>query len=80
MNKEIKALIASYARSFVVAVATAYSMGAHDSRSLLIAGVVAIAGPVLRALNSKDPAFGLVADAVTADLDKLAKASKKKTK
>jgi len=80
MNKEIKALIASYARSFVVAMATAYSMGATDARSLLIAGIIAIAGPVLRSLNSKDPAFGLVADAVTADLDKLAKASKKKTK
>jgi hypothetical protein len=80
MNKEIKALLASYARSFIVAVATAYSMGAHDSKSLLIAGVVAIAGPVLRALNSKDPAFGMVADTITVELDKMAKADKKKTK
>jgi hypothetical protein len=78
MDKKIKALVASYARSFIVAVATAYSMGATDSRSLLVAGVVAIAGPALRAINSKDPAFGLIADVAIAEIDKLAKSSKKK--
>jgi hypothetical protein len=78
MDTKMKAMLASYARSFIVAIATAYSIGARDTKDLIIAGVIAIAGPALRALNSKDPAFGLVADVVTAELDKLAKADKKK--
>jgi len=78
MDTKMKAILASYARSCIVAIATAYSIGARDTKDLVIAGVIAIAGPALRALNSKDPAFGLVADVVTAELDKLAKADKKK--
>lgn len=77
MDKKVQALVASYARSFIVAIVTAYSIGARDTQDLLIAGLVAVAGPGLRALNKKDPAFGLVADVVTQELDKLAKASKK---
>jgi len=78
MDTKMKAMLASYARSFIVALVTAYSIGARDTKDLAIAGLVAVAGPALRALNGKDPAFGLVADVVTAELDKLAKASKKK--
>ena len=78
MNTKLKALIASYARSFIVAVATAYSIGARDTKDLALAGLIAIAGPALRAVNGKDPAFGLVADTVTAELNKLVKADKKK--
>jgi hypothetical protein len=78
MDKKLQALVASYARSFIVAVVTAYSIGARDTKDLVIAGLIAIAGPALRALNSKDPAFGLVADTITAELDKLAKADTKK--
>jgi hypothetical protein len=77
MDKKLQALVASYARSFIVAIATAYSIGARDTKDLVFAGLIAIAGPALRALNPKDPAFGLVADVVTVELDKLAKASKK---
>jgi len=78
MDKKLQALVASYARSFIVAIATAYSIGARDTKDLVIAGLIAIAGPALRALNSKDPAFGLVADVVTVELNKLAKADTKK--
>lgn len=79
MNKKImKAILASYARSFVVAVLTAYSMGSTDVKDLLIAGLIAIIGPAIRAVNPKDPAFGIVADTIQNDLDKLAKATKKK--
>lgn len=78
MDTKMKTILASYARSFIVAIATAYSIGARDTKDLAIAGLVAVAGPALRALNSKDPAFGLVADVITAELNKLAKADKKK--
>jgi hypothetical protein len=78
MNAKIKAILESYVRAFVVALGVAYSDGFTGAEELLIAGVIAIAGPAIRAINPKDPAFGVVADVVTAELDKLAKASKKK--
>ena len=49
-------------------------------QNLLIAGLIATAGPAIRAINPKDPAFGMVADAVDAELNKLAKADKRKKK
>lgn len=78
MNLKVKSAIESYARSFIVAAVTAYSLGARDLESVLIAGAIAIAGPAIRALNPKDPAFGLIADTVDVELNKLAKATKKK--
>lgn len=80
MNPKLKAALESYARSFMVAALTAYSIGARDLEDVLIAGLIAVAGPALRAANPKDPAFGLAADIVDVELDKLAKASKKKKK
>ncbi len=78
MNAKVKAILESYVRAFVVALGVAYSDGFTGAEELLIAGVIAVAGPAIRAINPKDPAFGVVADVVTAELDKLAKASKKK--
>ena len=80
MNTKMNAMLASYARSFAVASLAVCSTGNTDAKQILIAGVIAVIGPALRALNDKDPAFGLVADVVTVQLDKLAKASKKKSK
>lgn len=74
MNTKVKAALASYARSFLVAACAAYGMGQTEPKDLLIAGLVAILGPGLRAINPKDPAFGMIADEVTA----LLKAKKKK--
>ena len=78
MNRKMKLMLESYARSFVVAALTAYSMGARDIEDMVIAGLIAVLGPAIRAVNPKDPAFGMVADVVEAELDKLAKAEKKK--
>ena len=78
MNQKMKLALESYARSFAVAALTAYSMGARDVEDLIIAGLIAILGPAIRAINPKDPAFGMIADTVTVELDKLAKAEKKK--
>jgi hypothetical protein len=80
MNKKMQEVLSSYARSFVVAVMTAYAMGDMSVKDLLIAGLIAVAGPAIRAVNPKDPAFGMVADAVDVELNKLAKADKKKKK
>jgi hypothetical protein len=78
MNTKMKAVIESYVRAFVVALGVAYSDGFQGTEELLIAALIAVAGPAIRAINPKDPAFGVMADVVTAELDKLAKADKKK--
>lgn len=78
MKEKMKLALGSYVRSFVVAVLALVSAGVHDWQVLLIAGLSAVAGPLIRSLNPKDPAFGLVADVVEVELDKLAKATKKK--
>jgi hypothetical protein len=78
MNANIKAAVESYARSFVVAAIAVYSAGETDLKAILIAGLAAVAGPAIRAINPKDPAFGLIADAVDTEIKALAKKSVKK--
>jgi hypothetical protein len=80
MNQKMKSALASYARSFAVAVVTAYSMGQTEVEDLALAGLIAILGPAIRAMNPKDSAFGMVDNTISVDLDKLAKATKKKIK
>lgn len=78
MNQKMKSAIESYVRSFVIAALVAYNAGISGAEDLIIAGLIATLGPALRAINPKDPAFGLIADTVEKELDKLAKADKKK--
>jgi hypothetical protein len=80
MNAQLRAALESYARSFVVAAIAVYSAGETDLRAILIAGLAAVAGPAIRAINPKDPAFGFIANAVDVEIKALAKKSKKKTK
>jgi hypothetical protein len=79
MNTKIKSALESYARSFVVAAIAVYSAGETDLKAIAIAGLAAIAGPAIRAINPKDPSFGLVADVVDVEIKALAKKSAKKT-
>ena len=78
MNTKLQAALESYARSFVVAGIAVYSAGETDIKAIAIAGLAAIAGPAIRAINPKDPSFGLVANVVDAEIKKLAKKSAKK--
>jgi hypothetical protein len=80
MNAQVKAALESYARSFVVAAIAVYSAGETDLKAILIAGLAAVVGPAIRAINPKDPAFGFIANAVDVEIKALAKKSKKKTK
>ena len=77
MNTKLKSAIESYARSFVVAAIAVYTAGETDIKAIAIAGLAAIAGPAIRAVNPKDPAFGFIADAVDVQIKALAKKSKK---
>jgi hypothetical protein len=77
-TKKLQAVLTSYGRTFLAVVLYAFTQGETDLKSILIAGAVAVVGPAIRAINPKDPAFGLVADKATLELNKLAKADKKK--
>jgi hypothetical protein len=79
MNTQYKAILESYGRSFIVAVLAVISTGETSLKAIALGGLVAIAGPAIRALNPKDATFGLVADRVDAELKKAAKKATKKT-
>lgn len=58
-TKALQAVAASYARTAVAAALALYMAGNTDVKSLATAALAAVAGPLLRALNPKDSAFGL---------------------
>ena len=57
--KEVKAMAASYLRSFAAAALTLYMAGETDLNKLFFAGCAAVLPPLLRWLNPKDAAFGV---------------------
>jgi len=73
MDSKIKAMLASYGRSFLAAVTTAFMITGGDIlaldgdalKAILAAGVSAVLPVAIRAANPKDPAFGKIADGVT---------------
>jgi hypothetical protein len=71
-------MLKSAIRHFAVTAVALYAAGVTDIKALAFATAAAVVGPAIRGIDKKDPAFGLVANAVTAEIDKLAKASKKK--
>lgn len=71
-------MLKSAIRHFAVTAVALYAAGVTDIKALAFATAAAVVGPAIRGIDKKDPAFGLVADVVTAELDKLAKADKKK--
>lgn len=79
MNTVMQSIIKSYARGVLVAITPLISTGQRDPWMYVIAIFAGVIAPALRALDKKDPTFGLVADAVQVELDKLAKRSRKKT-
>jgi hypothetical protein len=57
-----KAIAASWGRSFLAAVLTLYMAGVNDPKTLLMAGIAAIAPVVLRYLNPNDKSFGVTGE------------------
>ena len=58
MTAKDKAILGSYARSFLTGAITLYMAGETDPRKLLAAGIAAVVPPLLRWLNPNDTAFG----------------------
>lgn len=58
ITQQNKAMLASYARSFLAAALAVYISGNTDPGDIVAAGIAAVAPPLLRWLNPNDPAFG----------------------
>ena len=58
MSAQTKAMLASYARSVVAAIAAVASTGNTDPQDLGKAAVAALLPVVMRWANPKDPAYG----------------------
>lgn len=55
---QIKAMAASWLRSFLAAGLAVYMAGVTDPKAIAMAGVAAVAPVILRYLNPNDSAFG----------------------
>ena len=58
MNKQLKAILASYGRSVLGAASTLYLAGVTDPADLVWSLVGALAPVAIRYINPNDPAFG----------------------
>jgi uncharacterized membrane protein YgaE (UPF0421/DUF939 family) len=57
-KNKLKAVAATYLRAGVAAVIALYLAGVTDPKALATAGIAAIAGPLLKALDPKAAEFG----------------------
>ena len=58
INAKVKAILATYLRAGVASVIALYLAGVTDPKALASAGIAAIAGPLLKALDPKNTEFG----------------------
>ena len=58
--EQMKAMAASWARSFLAAALALYMAGVTDIKTLAMAGAAAVAPVILRWLNPKDADFGVM--------------------
>jgi hypothetical protein len=75
-QKELKSMLASYARSVVGAASALYVSGVTDPKDLWAALVGALIPVLARAINPNDPAFGRLPAASA--VEKALKKAKKK--
>lgn len=79
MNDTVmKAIVKSYLRGVLVAISPLIMVGETNVKMYIFAIIAGVLSPALRALDKKDPAFGMVADAVDTEIKKLVVAEKKK--
>jgi hypothetical protein len=56
--KELKPMLASYARSFIAASLAVYMAGVTDPKAILSAGLAAVLPVLMRWLNPNDKVYG----------------------
>lgn len=64
LDAKLTAMLASYGRSFLAAAVALLATGNSDPKALIAAGLAAVLPVAIRALNPKDPAFGIVTAAL----------------
>jgi hypothetical protein len=57
-KNKLKAMTATYLRAGIASVIALYLAGVTDPKALATAGIAAIAGPLLKALDPKNAEFG----------------------
>lgn len=57
-------VLKSYLRAFLAAVLAAWMAGEMNPKNLALAGIAAVAGPLLKWLDPTEPSFGRGADAL----------------
>jgi hypothetical protein len=57
-KNKLKAMVATYLRAGVASIIALYLAGVTDPKALATAGIAAIAGPLLKALDPKNAEFG----------------------
>ena len=77
MNPKIAFILKSYARGVLTAVAPLLAIRNTDVWAYVAAVVAGVIAPALRAIDKNDPAFGIVADALTAEADSKVKETPK---
>jgi hypothetical protein len=78
MDTKMTAIVKSYLRGVLVAITPLITIHNTDVWAYVVAVVAGVISPALRAMDSKDPAFGVVADVVEVETNKLAKKTTKK--
>ena len=58
IHAKMKSMLATYLRAGVASVIALYLAGVTDPKALATAGIAAIAGPLLKALDPKNTEFG----------------------
>lgn len=83
-KKQLQAMLASYGRSFLAAALAVWQVGEiTDIKGIIAAGLAAVVPVAARAVNPKDPAFGII-KAILPEVEKqladIVEDSKKKAK
>ena len=58
MNQKLIAILGSYVRAALAAVIALYLAGETNPKTLALAALTGVAGPLLKALDSSDSAYG----------------------
>ena len=79
-KKQWIAVVETYLGTFLASGLTVYMAGDRNLKDIALAGLDSIAAPIIRALNPNDKVFGMVGDALTAQIEAAETPAAKKAK
>jgi len=78
VNETMKCVIKSYLQGVLTEVTPLLAIHSTDAWAYAMAVVAGVIAPAIRAIDPKDQAFGIVADALVTEVDKMAHPTAKK--